>query len=125
MIRKFIEAKEKKSANVTLWGDGSPSREFLFVEDCARGLVQGGLKYDGPEPINLGTGEETNIKYLAESIKELVGFQGQIIWDTSKPNGQHKRQLDTHRAQEAFDFKAQYMLKDGLKKTIHWFLENQ
>ncbi|MCC6276296.1 MAG: GDP-L-fucose synthase [Oligoflexia bacterium] len=121
MIRKFIEAKVNGVSNVTLWGDGTPSREFLFVEDCARGLIEATLGFDGPEPVNLGTQEETNIRYLAETVKDLVGYKGEIIWDKSKPNGQPKRQLDTSRAVEAFGFKAQWTLREGLKKTISWY----
>lgn len=122
LIRKFIEAKQNQAPTVSLWGDGSPSREFLYVDDCARALCEAALKYDGPEPINIGTSEETQISNLAQTIKELVGYKGEIIWDTSKPNGQPKRQLDVSRAREAFDFRAQVSLKDGLKQTIDWYL---
>ena len=122
MIRKFLEAKKARAPQVTLWGDGSPSREFLFVEDCARGFVQAALKYDGSAPVNLGTHEETPIRVLAETIKELTHYEGTIHWDTSKPNGQPKRFLDTSRALEAFGFKAEISLKAGLKKTIDWYL---
>jgi len=125
MIRKFVEARTNETPTVTLWGDGSPSREFLYVEDCARGIIEATLKYDGPEAINLGTHEETQIKYLAETVKDLVGYSGLIQWDTNRPNGQPKRQLDVSRAVEAFNFKAQVTLRDGLKKTIDWYAENK
>jgi GDP-L-fucose synthase len=125
MIRKFVEAKHKNLPHVELWGDGSPTREFLFVEDCAQGFIQAALKYDGPEPINLGTKEETKIKELAETIQEITGFKGRIIWNTTKPNGQPARQLDVSRSSEAFGFQAETPLKVGLKKTIHWYLEKE
>ncbi|MGA2204224.1 MAG: GDP-L-fucose synthase [Halobacteriota archaeon] len=125
MIRKFVEAKNDRMPAVELWGDGSPSREFLFIEDCARAFVLAALRYDGPEPINLGTSEETNIRFLAETIRELTGYQGEIVWNSSRPNGQAKRQLDVSRAKEAFGFEAKVALKDGLQKTISWYLEHQ
>ncbi len=124
MIRKFVQAKRESHRVVHLWGDGSPSREFLFVEDCARGFAEAALKYDGPEPINLGTHEETIIKTLAETIRDIVGYQGDIIWDNSRPNGQPKRQLDTSRALAAFGFKSSVSLREGLTKTINWYLKN-
>jgi GDP-L-fucose synthase len=125
MIRKFLEAKEAGRSHVELWGDGSASREFLFVEDCARAIVLGLKNYDGPEPVNLGAHRETTIKELALTVKEIVGFSGEIRWDTTKPNGQPKRMLETSRAREAFDFTAQVELRDGLRKTIDWFLEHR
>jgi len=125
MIRKFVEAKRSGEPTVELWGDGSPSREFLFVEDCARGFVLAALGYDGPEPVNLGTHEETNIKFLAETIKSLTAYEGQIKWNTSRPNGQPKRQLNVLRAKEAFGFEARVSLRDGLQTTISWYLEQQ
>jgi GDP-L-fucose synthase len=122
LVRKFLEAKQTSSSFVSLWGDGSPSREFLFVEDCARGIIEATMRFDGPEPVNLGTNEETKIKDLSETIKELVGFKGELSWDTSRPNGQPKRQLQVSRAREAFGFEAKTKLRDGLKKTIDWYL---
>jgi GDP-L-fucose synthase len=122
MIRKFVEARQREESVVTLWGDGSPSREFLYVEDCARGIIEATMKYDGPEPVNLGTHEETKIKYLAETIKDLTDFKGDLRWDTTRPNGQPKRQLDVSRAKEAFGFSAQVPLREGLKKTIDWYM---
>lgn len=121
LIRKFIEAKQQSLPSVELWGDGTPSREFLFVEDCARGLVEALMKYDGPEPINLGTSEETPISTLAASVKEAVGYSGEIKWNTNRPNGQPRRKLDTTRAEEAFAFQAKTSLKDGLQKTVDWY----
>jgi GDP-L-fucose synthase len=123
LVRKFIEAKKNDSPFVELWGDGSPSREFLYVEDCARGLVDATMNYDGPEPVNLGTSEETKISTLAETIKALVDFKGELVWDKSRPNGQPKRRLDVSRAKEAFGFVASTPLREGLKKTIDWYLQ--
>ena len=125
MIRKFVEATRDCRSFVELWGDGSPSREFLFVEDCARGFLLAALRYDGPEPVNLGTHEETNIRTLAETIKRLTGYEGSIVWNTSRPNGQPKRQLDVLRAKEAFGFEAKVSLHAGLEKTICWYLEER
>jgi GDP-L-fucose synthase len=122
MIRKFVEATRDRRPFVELWGDGSPSREFLFVEDCARGFVLASLRYDGPEPVNLGTHEETNIRTLAETIKHLTAYEGEIVWNTSRPNGQPKRRLDVLRAKEAFGFEAKVPLLAGLQKTIDWYL---
>ncbi len=124
LIRKFVEAKKTNAPSVKLWGDGSPTREFLYVKDCARGFVEAALKYDDPEPINLGTQEETQVKQLAMIIKEIVQFDGEVIWDTTRPNGQPKRQLETSRAKEAFGFQATTPLQEGLKKTIDWYLKN-
>jgi GDP-L-fucose synthase len=121
MICKFIEARQERRSSVKLWGDGSASREFLFVEDCARGIVLAAMKYDGPEPVNLGTHAEITIKSLAETIKELTHYDGDILWDTSRPNGQPRRVLDVQRAREAFGFEAKVHLRDGLKQTIEWF----
>lgn len=124
LIRKFVHAKKESLPEVELWGDGSPSREFLYVDDVARGIVLATQRYDGPEPINLGTNEETTIKYLSECVQELTDFKGQIRWNTSRPNGQPKRQLNVSRAREAFGFEAEVALKDGLKRTIKWFEQN-
>ncbi len=124
LIRKFVTAKKNHSPTVEIWGDGSPSREFLFVDDIAKGIALAALKYDGPEPVNMGTHEETTIKYLVETIKNLTGFEGSLVWDASRPGGQPKRQLDTSRALEAFGFRAETDLKSGLKKTIQWFQES-
>jgi GDP-L-fucose synthase len=119
LIRKMVDAE----GEVSLWGDGSPTREFLYVEDCAEGLLRAAELYDGPEPVNLGTGVETSIRELAEAIAELTGFDGEIRWDTSMPNGQPRRSLDTSRAAELFGFHAATPLREGLQKTIAWYRE--
>jgi len=121
MIRKFVEAGAQGKSEVTLWGDGSPTREFLFVEDAARGILEATLKYDGHEPVNLGSAEEIRIKDLAELISRLTNYQGKIIWDTSRPNGQERRKLDVSRAKEYFGFVSQVGFEEGLKRTIDWW----
>ena len=122
LIRKMVEARERGEAEVVLWGDGSPTREFLYVEDCAEGLQLAAERYDGREPVNLGTGEEMTIRDLASLIADLTGFAGQIRWDTSKPNGQPRRRLDTSRAERLFGFRARTSLREGLERTIAWYL---
>ena len=117
LIRKMLEA----DGEVTLWGDGSPTREFLFVDDCAEALLLAADRYDAPEPVNLGTGVETSIREVAETIAELTGFDGELVWDTSMPNGQPRRSLDATRARELFGFEAQTPLRDGLERTIAWY----
>jgi GDP-L-fucose synthase len=109
---------------IVLWGDGSPTREFFYVDDCVEGLMLAAERYDGAEPVNLGTGVETPIRDLAELIAELSGFDGEIEWDTSMPNGQPRRALDTRRAKELFGFEAQTGLRDGLVRTIEWYREH-
>lgn len=121
MIRKFVTAAEQREPTVTLWGDGTPTREFLYVEDAAAGIVLATEKYDSSEPVNLGNGEEISIRSLAELLADLTGFSGQIIWDKSKPNGQPRRCLDTRRARERFGFVAGTPFKQGLKQTIDWY----
>jgi GDP-L-fucose synthase len=121
LIRKMIEARDSGAAEVTLWGDGTPTREFLFVEDAARGLVLAGRDYNGAEPVNLGTGTEISIKDLAHLVAQATGFGGSIIWDTTKPNGQPRRQLDVTRAREQFGFDAETSFADGLAQTVAWF----
>jgi len=124
LIRKFYEAKINKSEKVILWGDGSPSREFLYVEDAAEAIVLAMGKYNKPEPINIGSGEEIMIKELAIKIRGLIGFEGRIEWDTSKPNGQPRRCLDISKAKKEFGFIAKISLDNGLKKTIESFVKN-
>ena len=121
LIRKMVEAQQRGEASVTLWGDGTPTREFLYVEDCARGLFMAGRDYDGAEPVNLGTGIEITIKNLAETVAAATGFDGEIIWDTTKPNGQPRRQLDVTRARERFGFEAEVSFADGMARTVEWF----
>ena len=125
MIRKFIEARDRRDDTVTLWGDGTPTREFLYVEDAARGVVAAAAGYNEADPVNLGRGEEISIRRLAENIAALVGFQGQIAWDTSKPNGQPRRKLSVDRAARKFGFRAETTLDEGLRRTVEWFLENR
>jgi GDP-L-fucose synthase len=117
LIRKMHESPDE----VVLWGDGSPTREFFYVEDCVEGLLLGAERYDGAEPVNLGTGEEIAIRELAELIAELSGFEGEIVWDTSMPNGQPRRQLDVSRARDLFGFEATTSLREGLERTIAWY----
>ena len=124
LIRKMIEARDSGASDVTLWGDGTPTREFLFVEDAARGLVLAGRNYNGAEPVNLGTGTEISIKDLAETIATATGFEGEIIWDTTKPNGQPRRQLDVTRAKETFGFEAEVSFAEGMARTVAWYSEN-
>ena len=120
LVRKMLTSTDE----ITLWGDGSPTREFLYVDDCVDGLVLAAERYDGAEPVNLGTGVETSIRELAELIAELTGFAGEIVWDTSMPNGQPRRQLDASRAAERFGFRARMPLRDGLERTIAWYREH-
>src|SRR5205807_165013 len=117
LIRKMVESPDE----VVLWGDGSPTREFLYVDDAADGLALAAERYDGPEPVNLGTGSEISIRELAELIAELTGFAGEIVWDTTMPNGQPRRSLDTSRARELFGFDAKTPLREGLARTISWY----
>jgi GDP-L-fucose synthase len=124
LIRKMVEAQERGDTEIVLWGDGSPTREFLYVDDCAEGIWAAARSYDGDEPVNLGTGEEIAIRELAELVAELTGFAGEIVWDASKPNGQPRRKLDTTRAEELFGFRARTSLREGLVRTIDWYRES-
>jgi GDP-L-fucose synthase len=117
LIRKMVESNDE----VVLWGDGSPTREFLYVDDAVEGLVLAAERYDGAEPVNLGTGTEISIRELAELIAELTGFEGEIVWDTSMPNGQPRRSLDISRARQLFGFEARTPLREGLERTISWY----
>lgn len=121
LIRKFLDAKKSRSAEAVCWGDGSPTREFLFVRDAAEGLALAAERYDQPEPVNLGSGQEISIRDLSELIARQCGYDGRIVWDTSKPNGQPRRCLDTSRAWEWFGFRARTALADGLRETIAWY----
>lgn len=125
LIRKMIEAQERGDAQVTLWGDGSPTREFFYAADAARGIVLAAERYNSSEPVNLGAGMEISIKDLADLIAKLTGYSGEIVWDTSKPNGQPRRGLDTTKAEKYFSFKAEIPFEEGLRRTIEWYRENQ
>src|SRR2546430_4104583 len=122
LIRKCLEAKENGQKEVVLWGDGSPTREFLYVEDAAEGIVLATEHYNGAEPVNLGTGEEMSILELARIIASEVGFVGEFVWDRTKPNGQPRRCLDVTRAQELFGFQASHRFRDGIRKTLEWIM---
>lgn len=121
LIKKCIEAIQKGADSIEVWGDGSPTREFLYVEDAAEGILLATEKYNSPEPVNLGSGMEISIKDLVELIARLTGFNGRIIWDTSKPNGQPRRRLNVERAEREFGFKAQIDFEEGLRRTIEWY----
>jgi GDP-L-fucose synthase len=134
LIHKFVEAQEGSNVptfqranlpTVTVWGDGTPTREFLYVEDCAEAIVLATERYNEPEPVNIGAGFEISIKDLAHLIAKLIGFRGEIVWDTSKPGGQPRRCLDTSRAERAFGWRAQTPLEEGLRRTIAWYREQR
>ncbi len=122
MIRKMMDARDAGEGQVVLWGDGTPTREFLFVEDCARGILDAAERYDAAEPVNLGSGTEISICDLAALIAKHTGFEGEIVWDTTKPNGQPRRVLDVSRAREQFGWAAQVPFEDGIGRTIEWWL---
>ncbi len=122
LIRKCVEADENKRREIVLWGDGSPTREFLYVEDAAEGILLAAERYQGDQPINLGTGEEISIRELAQMIASEVGFTGDMVWDATKPNGQPRRCLDVSRAKTLFGFQAKHRLLEGIPKTVSWFL---
>lgn len=122
MIRKCAEAKRAGEQEIVLWGDGSPTREFLYVEDAAEGIVSATERYNGEEPVNLGSGQEISIGELARLIAEEVGFAGKVVWDTTKPNGQPRRCLDVSRAEKLFDFRASCQFREGIRRTVSWYL---
>ncbi len=124
LIRKVHEAQQRGDKTIPVWGDGSPTREFLYSEDAARGIVMGTLSYNEAEPVNLGTGYEISIKDLITLICELMGYEGEVVWQTDQPNGQPRRCLDTERARLAFGFAAQVSFRQGLEQTIHWYRQN-
>jgi GDP-L-fucose synthase len=124
LIRKVYEAQQQGAHQLSVWGDGSPTREFLFSEDAARGIVMGTQFYDNLEPVNLGTGYEISIRDLVELICRLMNFEGELVWQTDQPNGQPRRCLDTARAKESFGFTAQVALEEGLRRTIEWYLQH-
>ena len=121
MILKIYDAKKSNSKSISLWGDGSPTRDFLYVNDAARGIILAAEKYDDPQPINIGSGQEISIKDLIMTIAKLMRFKGIINWDTSKPNGQPRRCVSNKRAEEKMGFKPSVGLAEGLKQTINWF----
>jgi len=125
LIRKCVEAKEQGADEIVAWGDGSPTREFIYVEDAAEGIALATQYYNRSDPVNLGSSFEISIKELTELIARLTGFEGRVRWDTSKPNGQPRRKLDTTRAKEYFGFSAKTNFEDGLRKTINWYLANR
>ena len=125
LIRKCAEAKERGERKIVVWGDGSPTREFLDVEDAARAVVLATERYNKSEPVNIGAGFEISIKDLVELIAELTGFEGEIVWDTSKPNGQPRRKLDTSRGKEEFGFEAYVDFREGLSQTIKWYEDHK
>ena len=125
LMLKCQEAMDERTSEIVCWGDGSPTREFLYVEDCAEALVAATRLYDGPEPVNIGAGFEISIKALSELIAELMEFEGEIRWDVTKPNGQPRRCLNVDRAREAFGFQAKTDFRSGLEKTIRWFRESR
>jgi GDP-L-fucose synthase len=122
LIRRFAEAAATGQRRVVNWGDGTPTREFLYVDDAAEGLVLATERYEAADPVNLGTGAEISMKELSQIIAEMVGYQGEILWDTSQPNGQPRRKLDTSRAQREFGFRADTPLAVGLRRTIDWYI---
>ena len=122
LIRKFVEAKERDAPEVIAWGDGSPTREFLYVEDAAEGIVLAAERYDSSEPVNLGSGFEISIRDLTATIAEVVGYEGRIFWDISQPNGQPRRKIDTSRAEERFGFRSTTTFPEALRKTVDWFV---
>jgi GDP-L-fucose synthase len=124
MLRKFHEAKVRRAPEVTLWGDGSPTREFLYVEDCARAILLASERYASSDPVNIGSSEEIGMRDLASTIQKLTEFEGRIVWDSTKPNGQPRRKLDTTRAEERFGFVASTGFKEGLAKTYAWLKQS-
>jgi GDP-L-fucose synthase len=125
LIKKFVDAVDRDDDVVEVWGTGSATREFLYVEDAAEGIVLGSEGYNQAGPVNLGSGREVSIKELAETIKELTGFSGELKWDPTKPDGQPRRMLDTTKAKELFGFEAQMELEEGLRRTIDWYRDNR
>ncbi len=123
LIRKCLEAKAAGQPSIEVWGDGSPTREFLYVEDAAEGILLATEKYNGSEPVNLGSGMEISIKDLVTLIARLTGYEGKLVWDTSKPNGQPRRRLNVERAEREFGFKARVGFEEGLRRTIEWYQE--
>lgn len=124
LILKFFDAKQRGLKKVTAWGTGNPSREFLYVEDAARGIVMAAERYEKSDPVNLGSGEEISIRDLVSMIKEIIDYEGEVEWDTTRPAGQPRRKLDVSKAREEFGFQSETPFKEGLRKTIEWYREN-
>ena len=124
IIKKCFDTNQQDENEIVIWGTGRATREFLYVEDCAEGIILATERYSKPSPVNLGAGFEISIKDLVEIITKLIGFNGRVIWDTSKPDGQPRRMLDVSKAEEYFGFRAKTPLEEGLKKTIQWYQEN-
>jgi GDP-L-fucose synthase len=121
LVRKMVDARERGDEAVVLWGDGSPTREFVYVEDCVEALVLAAERYDGSAPVNVGSGDEISIRDLARLVADVTGYEGDIRWDTSRPNGQLRRRLDVARAEELFGFRASTPLREGLERTVAWW----
>jgi GDP-L-fucose synthase len=122
LIRKCVEAKEQGLDEIEVWGDGTPTREFLFVEDAAEGIVLAGERYNGEQPVNLGTGVEISIADVVAHIVGQVGFRGRVVWNPSQPNGQPRRCLDVSKAEQLFGFRARVPFDEGLRRTVDWYL---
>jgi GDP-L-fucose synthase len=125
LIKKCVDAKQAGDKSITVWGSGKATREFLYVDDAARGIVLATEKFDKPDPVNLGTDMEVSIKDLVELIVELTGFKGEVVWDASQPDGQPRRRLDVARAYKEFGFKAEVPFREGLKRTIDWYIKHK
>jgi len=125
LIRKCLEAKEQNVSEIVAWGDGSPTREFIYVDDAAEGITLATMRYNSSDPVNIGSNFEISIKELTELIARLTGFEGEIRWDTGKPNGQPRRKLDTSRAKERFGFEAKTNFEAGLRRTIEWYADER
>ena len=125
MIRKCVTARDEGKREVVLWGDGSPTREFIYVEDAAEAFLLAAERYDDSAPVNIGSGTEISIRDLAQTVAQATGYTGELVWDTSQPNGQPRRQLDVTRARERFGFTAKTTFADGLAKTVAWYLEHR
>ena len=125
LIKKCVDALNAGDEEIVIWGDGSPTREFLYVTDAARGILLAAERYDKPDPVNLGSGAEISIQDLADLIARLTGFKGRFVWDTTKPGGQPRRALDTGRAWREFEFRTEVGFEQGLKNTIQWYLDHQ
>ncbi|MDQ3876477.1 MAG: GDP-L-fucose synthase [Actinomycetota bacterium] len=121
LIRRMLDAEDRGESEIVLWGDGSPTRELLYVEDCVEAIMLALERYDGAEPVNVGTGEEISIRQLAELVADVTGFRGEVVWDTSKPNGYPRRRLETSRAEQLFGFRARTPLREGIERTVAWY----